>query len=298
MPWVAVRRPLPALALALLLVTAGCSFDAGSPATDPDAPTVTPAPLPSTDTPSATATQTPPKLPDPTARAFEHAAALENRSFTLREYREIRFPNGTRYHEHETNTTVAADETRYRLRSVTRSNAASFPSGTREFNAYSNGTFVAYRGRADGRNDTGLFRAPEGDPADPRDIVVRNPVNDDRLLALFALVSNVTVRGNESFEGITATRFAQSSFVVDGVELRNVSLVSFEATVDDGLVREYRLVLVGVLNGERVRAVEQVRYAEVGDAVVTQPAWFDRVVANASDDRPTQELSATASHTD
>lgn len=277
-----MRSALP-LVLALLLVTAGCNFDAGGGTDDPSGPSVTPAPLPPTDTPSPSPTPTPPQLSNPSERAFDHTAALENRSFTVREYREIRFANGTRYHERETNTTVAADETRFRLDSTTRSNASSFPSGRHRFEVYSNGTLATYRIRSPGRNESGVFRAPDGEPSDPRDIVARTPTNSDRILAVFALVSNVSVRETESHERITATRFAQSRFVVDGVEMRNVTLESFEATVEDGLVSEYRLVLRGTVGGERVRAIEYVRYSDVGEAGVEEPPWFGRVVANATE---------------
>lgn len=279
MPWAGVHRPLPALVLALLLVTAGCSFDAGSPATEPDAPTVTPAPLPSTDSPSPTTTPDSTRLDDPEARALTHAEALANRSFTVAEWVEIRFANGTAYHQREWATRVGPTRERYRYRSQLFTSAPMYPADPGDREVYSNGTLVAYRVVTDDRNETGLLVGGDSD-ASVGDVYVGAPVNRGRLEYLFSSLTGVRVRGNETDYRLRAEGFWRDRATVDGVTVANATLVSFEARAVDGLVGRYRLVLSGTVDGERVRLVERVRYVGVGSTEVRAPEWFDRAVSN------------------
>jgi hypothetical protein len=274
-----VRRAVLTLALAALVVSAGCSFDTTPRANDPGTPTVTPAPLPPTASPTDSPTPEPPRIEQHHPYVSDHLDALAGEAFTVTETFEVRFANGTVYHAREMAAAVAADRDVYRYRSEAQALAPDSPLREGRSSRYSNGTLVAYRTETAESEELGVVTA--GDVAvEPSDVYVGTPRNEARLDYLLRSLTNVTVSGGEADYRIEATGFVRRVAVVDGVTVRNVTVESFEAEAEDDLVERWELVLRGTVDGKRVRAVERVVYVEVGPTRVREPEWFDEAVSS------------------
>jgi hypothetical protein len=193
---------------------------------------------------------------------------------------EVRFANGTAYHEREVAAAVAADRDVYRYRSETRALAPDSPFRDGESALYSNGTLVAYRTVTAGSEEVGVVTVGNV-TVDPSNVYAGTPRNEGRLAYLLRSLTNVTLSGGEPDYRIETTAVVRRVAVVDGVTVGNVTVESFE--VEDDLGERWELVLRGTVDGKRVRAVERVVYVGVGPTRVREPEWFDRAVSNRND---------------
>ena len=268
---------LRALAVAALLVVAGCNVPASDPA--PDTATVTPAPVPES---TATGPEvfapgvTGDGVTTPTRLARAHARTLEATSYTVNQTLVQRFDNGTLRSRYVTHARFAPEQGRFRasLQQVDREEGdrvrrrtRRFGDGERAYVANTEANDTTYR----------LLRYPDGEPRPPSSVYVRNLTNSGTIERLFTLVDTRTV-GTFTENG---TRYARvrSSEPAALPPLQNVTLV---ATISErGVVAQYRVEYDVVRTG-RVEATIVVSYTDLGTTTVDRPAWVDRVNETAT----------------
>ena len=191
-----MRRARSTLGLVALLVTVRCNFGTTPRTGGTETPTVTPAPLPPTESRTPSPTPEPPRIEQPGPYVSAHLDPLSGRPSAVAESFEVRFANGTAYHEREVAAAVAADRDVYRYRSETRALAPDSPFRDGESALYSNGTLVAYRTVTAGSEEVGVVTVGNV-TVDPSNVYAGTPRNEGRLAYLLRSLTNVTLSGGE-----------------------------------------------------------------------------------------------------
>ncbi|WP_135304011.1 hypothetical protein [Haloarcula amylovorans] len=252
-----MSRPLTALLVVLLTVTAGCQGLTGEERT-PES--VTPAPVPS-------ATATAPTGPfDAERLADRHRAALSNRSYTILVRFTIQYENGT-VGAMRDRIAVASDGT-YRWE---RRTTPTYPGRTRNRSVWYDGTGSAVRRTTDDGNLTVSTNDGSylGDPTLSGFL--------GRLLSGF----NVSVERTPSGQRLSSTH-GDTGTVPHPPNVRAVDESTLRANVDDGVVSALRIRGEGTnrRTGEPVTVWFELSAAAVGKTDPTEPAWAKEALAN------------------
>lgn len=279
------RSTLCAVALIGLLATAGCLGFLGA-GTEPT-PTTTPPPTPTptgptspAETVSGTASRTPDGTGPPPAVGTDgfasaerianaHDAALRNTSFTIR-HREVRIRNGTVVHRevgtlrHDGDGAVYYNYTTVDNESATASHVRRWRNGTtgRRKITTRNGTVVESVGP--------ILGAP----------TFANGI-EIYLQSFRTRVTGYSRLGGEPTVRVSATELARSGsadaspirVLAFRLGFRDISGGRFSADVADGVVRRYRVRLVGRTGNELERRIIHVAFTKVGTTTVPRPAW-------------------------
>lgn len=282
------------VAVALLLVTSGCSALLGPSSGEEETPTLTPAPAP---TPEATY---PPGVRPDSVSAFGlldgHAAALSGQSYTVVETRTLRGINGSVRATVTERTSVAAGGRRYHhTRTVGGHEGPLFVDGATRLAVYSNGSvavrrLVAPDGSTDdsvlGGNETvvqGLVRDPDGSLERPNAVRHGTPRNVDWLGSLIAR-STFRVDQDGARYRLNATSVDGETLVVAGRQIENVTVGGLSLVVTPkGLVERAHLEFQGSLGGVVVTGVETLEYRNYGNTTVREPPWFESAVTASRD---------------
>lgn len=276
-----MRRPsLHAVALALLVVTSGCS-GFGSQMGD------------STTTAETTAAEdggvalapglSKDGVEDAAALASAHRDRLGDESLTLDSRNAERYENGSVRTRTDMTVRTAANQTRYRVAvNTTESNWLGGPEGAGEL--WANGTAVFNAHEENGTMTFNRRLGPQSESVDPREYLLGDLTSSDRLLVLFTAFEGERVErmddGNATVPEryrVTATDLAHPDFVgPDDAAVRNATL---DAVIEsDGsnsaLVRKYALRYETTIEGETVRVIKTTRFSHVGDTAVERPKWY------------------------
>ncbi len=265
-------RPAP-LALAVLLVLAGCGGTVGSGGDTPTG-TVTPAPVPDGE---AVDRGRPARLApglaadgvfDAGRLARAHADRLAGRSFT-RVRTDTRRVNGSLRQRDETTLMYAAggDRFRYRLNQTTRGSEGVERS---EIDRYADGNRVLVASRDANGTEYEVLAGPTGDPYTPAQVFPGNATGATSLARLLTLV-DVTVTDRRTVDGRRHYR-VETPARQDIPPLRNISLVA--TVTESGLVRNYRLSYDVERGGRQVRIVVTVAYDRLDRTTVEPPSWL------------------------
>jgi hypothetical protein len=274
-------RPLLTLALACLLVTAGCSGLA--PATDPaGSPTETLTPAPYTPPPPGLDASGEVSASD---LAAAHVEALANRSFTVVEVRALTYPNGTTVRKHviTERTRLGADRRRYRFAFASTTAFVEHENNSLEAVYVSNGTLLVEKQdrNGDGQPDHSVVTEQNGTPTDPLTEYHGSPLNREQLLRLYEMGEFSLTRTDDGFR-LRSSEPQRVDGGPTGLLPANATVTSITVSLTpEGRVRSYRMAFEGVHAGERVTGVERVTYSAVGNTTVSEPPWFEKVV-NAS----------------
>lgn len=255
-----------ALAVAVLLVLAGCN----APGADPTpAASVTPAPVPDDPTTPTPSGQLAPGVGAEAVNAGRLASAhertLSRSSYTVNQTQRQTFANGTVRSRYVTVARFAAAPGRFAVtlrqtdrrdgRPVTRS-VRRFGDGERTYEAVTENGTTTY----------GQLRWPDGSLRDPRRVYPGNLTNARSIARLFSLVEMRPVDRSEN--GTVRLRSRTN------VSLPPLSNVSVTAVVSRrGVVRSYRVTYRTVRAGEPVATTVAVSYSRVGTTTVERPGW-------------------------
>lgn len=263
-------------AVALLLVTAGCST-LGSD--DQSTPTLSPAPVPEEQTettslpPGVTATN----ITDPEALASAHASVLARNSHQFRSVWTVRYPNGSLYGRIDQRVRVTSGRERFRARFEMRGpNAYFLGFGNARVELYSDGSDLYQAVTRDNDTEYSVGALHLGESFH---VSVSRPSPRWQLAALVGaldvrLVTSLRGDGSYRLVGSHPSPPEEFTLAVSGSDPRNVS---FEAAVTErGLVAEYRLAYTASIDGRDVRVVRTVDYGDVGNTLVDPPGWLDR----------------------
>jgi hypothetical protein len=284
----AVRR-LEVVALAALLVTAGCSGLGPVSGDGTATSSLTPVPIPESDdreelAPGLTADG----VESPEALADGHAASLSNRSYQLAVNRTVRYENGTLREQLLLDLSVAADRS-YVVETGTAGPEAPVFLGTPPARAvfWSNGSVYARQLTRDNETTYTEFQPTDGagtwrywartvpfggQLASPRGFIETTfasvPVRITRRVPAGETVT-YWVAGNQATGPLSDVSDPQA------VDLR-------ARVTTSGLMRSLTLSYVGTMDGETVTVRWTVRYEDVGNTTVERPAWIDRALGQAS----------------
>lgn len=285
-------RPVPAVAVAVLLVASGCSSLLAPADGDAETPTLTPAPAPTPEAPY------PPGVRAESVSPFElldaHATVLSTRSYTVVETRTLRDANGSVRVATTERNRVADDRAHYHYTLTLEGREGPlFVGSARRFSVYSNGSLAARRLVApNGSTDDavvdpnvtvsqGLVRDPDGGPAEPNAVLHGTPLNVGRLGSLVARSAFAVDRVDDRYR-LTATAVEGDRLVVAGRRVENLTVTGFTLTVTErGLVEHAHLEFAGRVEGTSVTGVETIRYEAVGNTTVREPSWFAAAVAGS-----------------
>lgn len=286
-----MRHPaLHAVALALLVATAGCSGFASSPQVGDAAVTETIAESPTTegDTTSESDADLAPGLSergvfDAAALVDAHQERLSGESLTVESNRVERYENGTVRNESVQTLRIAANRTRYRV--LVNTTLPSWVTGAGgEGELWADGTHVFSARETNGTMTHERRLGPDSEPSDPRDHLHGDPTNGDRLLVLFTAFENESV--GRIYDGdatdpdryrVTAGDLAHPDLLADGAEARNATLdarITSDAP-NSAFVHEYTLEYQTEIDGETVWVIEHVRFSNIGGTTVERPDWYD-----------------------
>lgn len=279
-------RRLEVVALAVLLVTAGCSGFApvGDDDTGPTS-SLTPVSVPEEDgreelAPGLTADG----VQNPEALADAHAARLENRSYRLVINRTVRDWNESLREQLLLNLSLSTDRS-YLVDTATAGPEAPVFLGRppAEATFWSNGSVYTRRLSRDGGPTYTAFQPSEGagtwqywartapfggQQSSPRGFISRT----------FAAVPTRTA-DRQVRENGTTYRLEGARAVGPLGEVDDPRAVTLRARVTDaGLVRSVSLSYTGTIGGELVRAHWTVRYEDIGTTTVEQPSWTERAL--------------------
>jgi hypothetical protein len=288
-----VTRPPGTLALAALLVLAGCGgFASNAPGVGEPSPSFTPAPVP--DAPAAHPPGiTAERVVDPARLADAHVRSIEGVSYSLRSNRSTYYPNGT------LRSRIDIDLRLSRNRSHVAVVRTAGPEGSVIIGPppasavyWSNQSLYASRVGHDGDSiysilddsanpiatwnywtTTAAFGGPDGHPSVRyADFFGSIPTT---------VVDNWTVNGTTLYQ-VRGRRPASPAFTVDEVDAVGPagSGPALQATVtEDGLVRSLQLRYRAFDDGEEYTVDWRIRYRAVGNTTVSEPSWLDRAVA-------------------
>ncbi|EMA39617.1 DUF7537 family lipoprotein [Halococcus hamelinensis] len=295
------HHPILVWVVALALVLTGCNGFV--PGDGPSTETVTPVAVP-TDEPTPTPTpQLAPGLEeagvtDPFELGEAHAAALDDRSFTVHSETTVRFANGSVYRHDERIGRFAANRSRY---DVSSNGSGSVPIHNVSYysvEAWSDGSQVLTAQRIDENASYDVRRGLDGSPASVSEgyngFFRFEPGTGQAVYTLFGATETrfvgETRRNGNGFYQVTATNVTNPNAFADvgTTDLRYPSLRALVAP--NGLVREYRLDYTATLDdpgnpnetGRTVHVDRWVSYTDVGTTSIERPPWYDEAVANAS----------------
>lgn len=289
------------LVVVLLVVTAGCGGSLGGNADEAGEPTVNPA-LQGTPTPTATPSPTPTPsfaetLPsgisrdavDPEALADRHRRVLRRSSRTVVRTTTVTDPNGTVVGR--TRTTIAAASNRdddvllEAVGSGTDPAAFGLPEGGYDF--WTDGTAAASRRTLP--NGTVRYNYRSGTlPPGPR----ADTTGVNLVASATRRVSDVTVTPVETgSDGRTASLLRLRGRVADPPSdaVENASLVA--SVTGEGVVQTLRVRYTLVRDDRRYRVVRELVVSDLGQTVVSRPAWVDD--ARAAEREGTAETATT-----
>ncbi|TSD14219.1 hypothetical protein DP107_08170 [Haloglomus irregulare] len=293
---------LEVVALAVLLVTAGCS--GFGPASDPgDAgPTssLTPVPVPDDDSRETLAPGlTADGVESPEALANGHAASLDTRSYRLIANRTVRYENGTLREQLLFDLSLGADRT-YLVETATAGPEAPVFLGTPPAKAafWSNGSVYTRRLTRDDETTYTRFRPIDGAGTWQywaRTVPFGGGLASPRgfFETTFSSVpTRVTGRAPESDTVSYRLAGDRATGSLPGVD--DPRAVDLAATVTtNGLVRSLTLVYNGTIEGEPVRVRWTIRYENVGNTTVNRPSWTDRALDQEARPNAASKRSAT-----
>lgn len=276
-----------AVALAVVLLLAGCSTLSSDPAPRGPTETATPAPVPTGGPDGVLAPGvTREGVTDPRTLAEAHVARLADESYTLVVTRTTRHPNGTLRERLDLNLSLAADRS-YLVHAETEGPEAPVFLGRPPASAafWSNGS--VYTRRLTHRGDTTYttFQPTNGAGTwqywartvpfggrggNPRGFITRT----------FGSTPTRTT-GRVADDGTTAYTLVGTGATAPielGVE--DPREVDLRATVTaEGLVRSVNLTYVGTVDGQPIEVTRRFRYERVGATNVTRPAWVARALS-------------------
>lgn len=264
-----MTRAVALLALALLLVLAGCGGFAGNPRSETTR--VTPVEVPTTTerperfvAPGMTAE----RLVDPTALQRAHAARLTNDSHRFREVVTRRAANGTLLSRYVTLVVRNGSTVRYRF-DGDRSDGRDEWTIDRYVTADR-----VYTARTD-RNGTSYSVDPISEAGR------RVPVtSDDYTASLTRVFGLLPIRVEESVRSGDQTRYyLETAEPRDVPPLRNATFVG--AVTPEGVVDDYRVSYEVRRDGRPVTVIVTVSISELGTATVERPAWVELVEEQA-----------------
>ena len=284
-------RQLAALAVALLLVTAGCnafpSGDAATVETTADAAGT----AVGDGTTETTAETTAPDadlapglnesgVADPWKLADAHRGALNDTSYTVRTNLTAR-GNGTILAHTNSTVKVAAGGTPQRTRyEVGGERPGVIGAFGRDVEAWSDENRTLYA--MEGPNGTTYQRV-----SDDQRPSSGTPAGRDHIYLLLSGFET-TVTGTETRDGTTlyrvnSTDVAQPEILADELRTETVRNASLSALVtEDGLVREYHVEYAGTVENATVEVERTTRFTRLGETTVERPPWYDEAV-NATD---------------
>ncbi|WP_435147693.1 hypothetical protein [Halobaculum sp. P14] len=278
-----------AVAVAVLVVTAGCGAVGGPGGSGDDARTVNPA---LRETPTATATPTPGPPPGVGRGNVSvwvvtnaHEDALDGRSVTVRYRRTVVAANGTALATVTETRRRDGDALLYELRTGgANPNAVAVPSWNAS--VWTNGTWTATRRvfgergppGEDGSGGAVRYGTVDGRPAWSGVDGTGADLLRATLAPLTLEYAGTTTRGGERLFVLRATDAWAADGYPSGVS--NVSLAAFVTA--DGVVRSYRLRYDAVYGGVRATSTARFRVTGVGTTTVDRPAWVADAVAAAA----------------
>ncbi|MFC5970679.1 hypothetical protein ACFPYI_04970 [Halomarina salina] len=281
-----VQRALPVIAVALLLLTAGCSFGGGDStptngtATDGDTAT-TAGPATTTTEAVSLAGVEDGRVVDAAALADAHRQALAASSFETRRVQNASVvvstgPNTSQVTRTTNLVQVVAEE------------------GARPYRFRQSDSAVGFELQAWGNDSTRVFRALQGqevvrapsvgEPDPVTGVVSRNTV------AGYLRAGNFTVAGSETVNGTTfvtleadelAVENDSDLFVAGSSNYRNYS--STVVVDEDGVVRALDVSATYELRGERHDLSVSFEVLRLGTVTVEQPEWARRALAAATE---------------
>ncbi|MBX0295132.1 hypothetical protein [Haloarcula nitratireducens] len=253
-------RPLAALLVALLAVTAGCQgLTAGESIPEP----VTPAPVPS-------ATATAPTGPfDAQRLADRHRGSLSNRSYAILVRFTVRYENGTVGAMRD--RIAVGDDGTYRWE---RRTTSAYPGRSRNRSVWYDGARSAVR-RA---TDDGDLTVSTVDGSYLGDPTLSGFLG--RLLGGF----DVSVERTATGQQLSSTR-GETGAVPHPPNVRDITDSSLRASVDGGVVSSLRIRGEGTnrRTGEPVTVWFELRTTAVGETDPAEPAWATKALANETE---------------
>lgn len=265
-----------ALAVAALLLLAGCNAPAGPAGPSTETRTVTPVPVPSVEATATPDGQFAPGIRDGEVNgerlADAHARALGDTSYTVNQTIVQRYSNGTLRSRYVTVARFTATPGRFAatLRQIDRRDGRLTERTVRRYGDGEN----AYAAVTE-ENTTRYqrLRWPDGEPRDPRLVYPENLTNARSIARVFSLVETRAVDTVEA----NGTRYARLESVGNATlpPLTNVSVTALVS--ERGVLRSYRVTYDVSRSEGGVRATVAVSYTRVGETTVSEPPWLDRV---------------------
>ena len=286
-----MRSAIHSIAVALLLVTGGCTGGFGDGPDTAIGPSADATGTRTTDrTGGGTLTAndrfppglTPDGLADPALLVSAHADVLEGQSVTLHERQVRRYGGGDRDWRRNRTLRTAANRTRFLRVLVTEGRPIAGASEGRGA-TFADGSRVYRKVRTPSSSWTDVLRTAGGSPEQPRNVRLATARTDDLTVVLnaFALADSATVRRSTADPGrylVESSTVAHPDLLASHLnvaEIRNASLTAVVTT--EGLVKRYRLEFVGTKRGRTVRGTTALEYSAVGETEVEAPAWYDEV---------------------
>ncbi|MFC4359493.1 hypothetical protein ACFO0N_16240 [Halobium salinum] len=309
------RSALHAVALAALLLTAGCGglFGDAGPSPGADDPTTSGTVETTTGTTSnatvsdagATTADESGRLPpgvtersveEPLALSNAHARSLSNASYTVDATWTVRSagdesPSAVVYRS--SNAGRIVNESRYNLSfAVSGSEADAYWMGSASTSFYADGERVVQRTTRNGTTSYGLVTDPAGetDVASPGQLSGWDPTANDRLYSVFSAVDTMLVgteteaSGDETLARIEGSGVTNPDLLAGNPNVTDPRNATLSATVgSEGRVRSLRVAYDatwagGQRDGEPVRVEWTLDYSDYGETTVDRPAWYDRAV--------------------
>lgn len=296
---------LGALAVALLLVLAGCSSLGGAGGSDRTAYDV-PSRTPSVGGPGPPGVAND-SVESPFLLVQSHVGTLSLDSFHVVRERTVRRPDGTVVRAERVDARVSTDRQQYHIR-VDRRGTAVDPETRVVYASVRDGVRRGVRQATviDARLEDGqVVSAREiareyGAVIYPEDVLGIDPNYRDRLYRYLTVTDDAVVRPLQpgvgpDLDATTGTRYQVEALTTSDHRLltvgpnETVANVSVRFVADErGLILEMVASYVVSRDGERLRVTERIAYPALGNVSVTRPDWFDRVA---------DEVAATATTT-
>lgn len=259
------------LAVALLLVLAGCGGFSGDGATDADATTLPEeTTVESTDDPPPGLSES--GVTDAAALAAAHEAALVDRSYTYDREVRIVAENGTELGRWHQRAQVGADRAEFNY-SQTGEGVSVSGRTVESVRVYANGSVTLWDEDPES-DDGGEFRRESG-PG-----FAETTFSNDRLLADVLNASETSVEAVER-DGRTWYRVEAAdeggTYAYDGpngtVEVEATNVTATALVAPSGLVRNLTYEFDFVRGETSGRRTMEIRYSELGATAVEVPAW-------------------------
>lgn len=283
-----MRRALLALALAALLTTAGCAGTFGGDPAGTERTTTTTA---TTDSPADTTSDSTPTetdrfpsgvtdggLADANALVSAHADALDGQSVTLRERQVREYGESDRGWRQNRTLRIAANRTRFLLRTVTDDKPV-FGASEGRVAAFADGEYVYRKVETPNSSWTDVLRGPNGDPEDPHTVAPDAVRSEDLRVALTAFALNGSENVRRSTDdprryNLQSAEVAHPELLASLLDVDTVKNASLELVVtSEGRVVDYRVEFVGTERGQEVGGTATMAYSTVGETEVPTPPW-------------------------